>query len=242
MARLESIAMLAELDGAVLVDKPANMASHDVVKVVKQHFNLVKTGHGGTLEPNATGLFILLVGDGTRFASDLMGRDRAFTATIRLGRVTDTQDREGRTLSESPFDGVTRAAFDAALPEFRGDIFQTPPAFSTIKMTGHPGYDIVETPADERTARLVHVYRLAVTEFAPPLVTFDLFCTKGVCVRALAHDLGAVLGCGACLESLRRVKCGPFDVADAISFMDLLKLDAVGFRERVVRPGGVYAQ
>ena len=146
MAKLDSIAMLAELDGAVLVDKPANMASHDVVKVVKQHFNLVKTGHGGTLEPNATGLFILLVGDGTRFASDLMGRDRAFTATIRLGRVTDTQDREGRTFSESPFDGVTRESLEAALPEFRGDIFQTPPAFSTIKMTGHPGYDIVETP------------------------------------------------------------------------------------------------
>ena len=224
MAKLDSIAMLAELDGAVLVDKPANMASHDVMKVVKQHFNLVKTGHGGTLEPNATGLFVLLV------------------ATIRLGRVTDTQDREGRTLSESPFDGVTRESLDAALPEFRGDIFQTPPAFSTIKMTGHPGYDIVETPADERTARLVHVYRLVVTDFAPPLVTFDLFCTKGVCVRALAHDIGAALGCGACLESLRRVKCGPFDVADAISFMDLLKLDAVGFRERVVRPGGVYAQ
>ena len=179
MARLESIAMLAELDGAVLVDKPANMASHDVVKVVKQHFNLVKAGHGGTLEPNATGLFVLLVGDGTRLASDLMGRDRAFTATIRLGRVTDTQDREGRTLSESPV-SVTREALDAALPEFRGDIFQTPPAFSTIKMTGHPGYDIVETPADERAARLVHVYRLAVTDFAPPLVTFDLLCTKGV--------------------------------------------------------------
>ena len=189
MARLESIAMLAELDGAVLVDKPANMASHDVVKAVKQHFNLVKAGHGGTLEPNATGLFILLVGDGTRFAADLMGRDRAFTATVRLGRVTDTQDREGRTLAEASADGVTREALDAVLPEFRGDIFQTPPAFSTIKMTGHPGYDTVETPADERTARLVHVYRLVVTEFAPPLVTFDLFCTKGVCVRALAHDL-----------------------------------------------------
>ena len=125
MARLESIAMLAELDGAVLVDKPANMASHDVVKAVKQHFNLVKVGHGGTLEPNATGLFVLLVGDGTRLAEDLMGRDRAFTATIRLGRVTDTQDREGRTLSESPVT-VTREALDAALPEFRGDTVEHP--------------------------------------------------------------------------------------------------------------------
>ena len=242
MAKLDSIAMLAELDGAVLVDKPANMASHDVVKAVKQHFNLVKVGHGGTLEPNATGLFVLLVGDGTRLSSDLMGRDREYSVTIRLGRVTDTQDREGRTLSESPFDGTTRAALDAALPEFRGDVFQTPPAFSTIKMTGRPGYDIAETPADERKARLVHVYRLAVTDFAPPLVTFDLLCTKGVCVRALAHDLGAALGCGACLESLRRVKCGGLDVADAIGFMDMMKLDAVGFRSRVIRPAGVYAQ
>ena len=233
MARLESIAMLAELDGAVLVDKPANMASHDVVKAVKQHFNLVKVGHGGTLEPNATGLFVLLVGDGTRLASDLMGRDRAFTATIRLGRVTDTQDREGRTLSESPV-SVTREALDAALPEFRGDIFQTPPAFSTIKMTGHPGYDTVETPADERAARLVHVYRLAVTDFAPPRVAFEMSCTKGTVPRVLIHDLGQTLGCGASLDELRRTRCGKFSLDDAIGFMDLLKLDAPGFRARVI--------
>jgi CTP:molybdopterin cytidylyltransferase MocA len=135
---------------------------------------------------------------------------------------------------------VIRRVIDACLE--KGSGVPGIPVTSTIKMTDHPGYDIVETPADERTARLVHVYRLVVTEFAPPLVTFDLLCTKGVCVRALANDIGAALGCGACLESLRRVKCGPLDVANAIGFMDLMKLDAVDFRARVIKPAGVYAQ
>lgn len=240
MANLESIALLAEVDGVLLVDKPANISSHDVVKAVKARFNLVKVGHGGTLEPNATGLLVLLVGDGTKLAGDIMGRDKAYTAKIRLGRVTDTQDREGRTLSEAPFESVTRAVLDAALPEFRGDIFQTPPSFSVIKRSDSPNYDIVATDSEDAKARLVHVYRLAVADFAPPLVTFDLLCTKGVCVRALAHDLGQMLGCGASLEELRRVKCARFSVEDAIGFMDLLKLDAIGFKRRVISMAGAF--
>lgn len=241
MARLESIAMLAELDGVLLVDKPSNMSSHDVVKTVKSRFNLVKVGHGGTLEPNATGLLVLLVGDGTKFSGDIMGRDKAYSATIRLGRVTDTQDHEGRTLAESPFDAVDRERLDAVLPEFRGDIFQTPPPFTVIKRPDMPTYGIVPTDAEDAKARLVHVYRLAVTEFAPPFVSFDLICTKGVCVRALAHDLGQALGCGASLESLRRTKVAKFSVDNAIGFMDLLKLDAVGFKNRVIPMAGALA-
>lgn len=240
MAHLESIAMLAELDGVLLVDKPANISSHDVVKAVKSHFNLVKIGHGGTLEPNATGLLVLLVGDATRLSAEIMGRDRAYAATVRLGRVTDTQDRDGRTLSESAV-ALDRAALDAALPEFRGDIFQTPPPFSVIKRADAATYDIVATDPAESQARLVHVYRLAVTDFAPPLVSFDLLCTKGVCARALAHDLGQMLGCGASLESLRRTKCANFSLDAAIGFMDLLRLDAVGFRDRVIPMAGALA-
>ena len=241
MARLDSIAMLAALDGLLLVDKPSNISTHDVVKAVKSRFNLVKVGHGGTLEPNATGLVVLLVGDGTKFSNDLMGRDRAYTATFRLGRVTDTQDREGRTLEERPFDAVTRERLDAVLPEFRGDIFQTPPPFSVIKRPDTPTYGIVPTDPAERTTRLVHVYRLAVTAFAPPLVTVEFVCTKGVSARALAHDLGQSLGCGASLESLRRTRVAKFDVADAIGLLDLLKLDAVGFRDRVIPMAGAFA-
>jgi len=241
MARLDSIAMLAELDGLLLVDKPANISTHDVVKTVKQRFNLVKMGHGGTLEPNATGLVVLLVGDATKFSGDLMGRDRAYAATVRLGRVTDTQDREGNVLSESPCDAVTRERLDAALPEFRGDIFQTPPPFSVMKRPDAPSYGIVPTDPEDAKQRLVHVYRLSPTAFAPPLVTFDLVCTKGVCVRALAHDLGRALGCGASLEELRRTKLAKFSVDDAIGLMDLLKLDAVGFKARVIPMAGALA-
>ena len=236
MANLDSIAQLAELDGVLLVDKPANISTHDVVKAVRQHFNLVKTGHGGTLDPNATGLVVILVGNGTRLSADLMGRDRTYSATIRLGRATNTFDKDGETVEEHPFADITRERVEAAVRrEFIGDSFQKPTAFSVVKMPAHAGYDIVRTAEEsERIEHMVHVFRMAVTDFAPPLVSFDLSCTKGTQPRVLAHDLGQVLGCGACLEELRRTRCGQFSLDGAIGFMDLLKLDAVGFRRRVV--------
>ena len=236
MANLDSIAQLAELDGVLLVDKPANIASHDVVKAVKQRFNLVKVGHGGTLDPNATGLFVVLVGNATRLSTDLMGRDRTYAAALRLGRATNTGDSDGETLAEKPFDAVTREQVEAVVRrDFIGDSFQKPPAFSVVKMPAHATYDIVRTAEkDARTEHLVHVFRLAVTAFAPPRVAFELSCTKGLQPRVLVHDLGQALGCGACLEELRRTRCGQFSLDDAIGFMDLLKLDAVAFRRRVI--------
>lgn len=241
MANLDSMAMLAAVDGILLVDKPAQISSHDVLKAVKTRFNLVKIGHGGTLEPNATGLLVLLVGDATCVANEVMGGDRAYAATMRLGRITNTHDAEGETLEERPFANVDRAAFDAALPEFRGDVFQTPPPFSVIKRADTAAYGIVPTDPEEAKARLVHVYRLAVTEFAPPLVGLDLMCTKGVSVRALVHDLGQQLGCGASLESLRRTRCAGFKLEDAIGFMELLKLDPVEFKHRLRPTAGAFA-
>ena len=236
MANLDSIARLAELDGVLLVDKPTNISSHDVVKAVKQYFNLVKVGHGGTLDPNATGLLVLLVGDATRLSADLMGRDRTYSGVIRLGRTTNTFDHEGETVAEKPFDAVTREQFDELVRrDFLGDSFQKPPAFSVIKMPAHPSYDIVRTAEEsERTEHLVHVYRLAVTDFAPPRVAFEMSCTKGTVPRVLIHDLGQTLGCGASLDELRRTRCGKFSLDDAIGFMDLLKLDAPSFRSRVI--------
>ena len=236
MANLDSIARLAELDGVLLVDKPTNISSHDVVKAVKQYFNLVKVGHGGTLDPNATGLLVLLVGDATRLSADLMGRDRTYSGVMRLGRATNTFDREGETVAEKPFDGVTRERFDEIVRrDFLGDSFQKPPAFSVIKMPAHPTYDIVRTADEsERTEHLVHVYRLAVTDFAPPRVAFEMSCTKGTVPRVIVHDIGHALGCGASLDELRRTRCGKFSLDDAIGFMDLLRLDAPGFRARVI--------
>lgn len=233
MANLASISMLAEVDGAVLVDKPAGLAAHDVERAVKAHFNLVKTAHGAMLDPGASGLFVLLLGDGTKLAESLLGADSAYVGRMRLGRETDTCDAHGNVLAEKDCSGVTRERLDAALKDFRGDIYQTSPAFSAVRIAGRPNWEIVKTDKGGGE-RLVHVYRLTATAFEPPFVSFELSCTKGVSARALAHDLGQALGCGASLEELRRVKCGKFKVEDATPFMDLVQLDAVAFKSRVI--------
>ena len=233
MANLTSIAMLANVDGALLVDKPAGLAAHDVERAIKAHFNLVKIAHGATLDPGASGLFVILLGDGTRLAENMLGADSAYTGRLRLGCETDTGDARGNVLSEKDFSGVTRERLDAVLKDFRGDIYQTPPAFSAVRIAGRPNWEIVPTGKDGGE-RLVHVYKLAVTAFEPPFVSFELSCTKGVSARSLASDIGKALGCGASLEELRRVKCGRFSVEDAVPFMDLVQLDAVAFKSRVI--------
>ena len=235
MANLANIAMLAELDGAILVDKPAGISAHDVMKAVKTRFNLVKVGHGGTLDVTATGLFVLLLGDATRFSSDLMGGDRTYTATLTLGRETDTGDRAGNTLAEKPCTDITREQLDAALKELRGDIYQSPPEFSAVKIPGKTGYEIVRTAeGDELRERLVHVYRYEVTSFVAPAVSLSLAVAKGVSVRALARDLGRALGCGACVEDCRLTKCGIHSVADAVPFMKLMELHPADFAARLI--------
>ncbi len=227
--------MLAELSGAVLVDKPAGISAHDVMKAVKTHFNLVKVGHGGTLDVPASGLFVLLLGDATRYSNDLMGGDRVYSATLTLGCDTDTGDRMGHVLGETPCADLARERFDAALKELRGDIYQAPPAFSAIKIPGKPGYEIVRTAdGEDLRERLVHVYRYDVQAFAPPAVTLSLKVTKGVSLRALARDLGRLLGCGACIAESRRTQCGSHSVDDALPFMKLIDLHPVDFAERLI--------
>ena len=235
MANLASIAMLAELDGLLLVDKPAGISAHEVMKAVKTRFNLVKVGHGGTLDVTASGLFVLLLGNATRFSNALMNGDRAYKVVIRLGRETDTNDRAGRLVAERPFSEVSPKALEAALGEFRGDIYQSPPAFSAVKIPGAEGYEIVQTPEDEaKRERMVHIYRLAVTDIDLPIVEMDVSCTKGASVRSLVGALGRSLGCGAVLDDCRRVSAGRHRLEDALPFMDILKLDAVDFKRRVI--------
>lgn len=222
MANLATIASLAELNGVLLVDKPAGVAVHDVVRTVKAKFNLVKLGHGGTIPPNASGLAILLLGDAARMGEDQMGRDMEWSGAIRLGRVTKTFDAQGEVVSEKPFNAVSREVFDKALNEFRGDIFQRAPQYQIAVIHGKTGYETVEKKG-ERAERLHHVYRMEVLSFEPPLVSLKIRSTKGFSLRAFANDLGAALGCGAIVEEARCLKKGSFAVEDAIGFMDLLK-------------------
>ena len=242
MANIANIAMMAELDGAILVDKPVGMSSHDLMKAVKTGFNLVKVGHGGTLDVTASGLFVLLIGDAARFSNDIMCGDRAYDVRLVLGRETDTGDRAGNVLKDSGCEDLTRERFDATLREYRGDVFQSPPEFSAVKIAGKSGYEIVRTAeGDGLRAKLVHVYRYDIHEFAPPMVFLSMVATKGVSVRALARDIGREIGCGAYVEDCRRTRCGRLSVADAIPFVKLMELHPADLAASIIPKNRIFA-
>ena len=217
MANLTQLKMLEELNGFLLVDKPAGIAFSTVVKTVKRKFNLVKVGHGGSLDTMASGLLILLINDANKFVGDVMGADRAYTGVLRLGRTTDTGDIYGR-----PTEPPTQVP---PLSEFKGDIFQAEPRYCSVRREGAADYEIADT--GEHTQFLGHVYRLEVGQAegaeGAQRATFELKASKSIIVRALANDMGA------CLESLRRTQIGRFDVADAIPFDKLLEIELKDF-------------
>ena len=217
MANLTQLKMLEGLDGFLLVDKPVGIAFSTVVKTVKRKFNLVKVGHGGTLDAQASGLFILLIGDANKFVGDVMGADREYTGTLKRGETTDTGDAWGR-----PIPLPTRLA---TLDDLKGDVFQVEPKFCAIRKEGTAEYEVVDT--GEHKQFLAHVYRFAI-EGAGQDVPFSLRASKGVIVRALAQDMGATL------TSLRRTKIGKFDVADAIPFDKLLTIEMKDFASCVM--------
>ena len=214
MANLTQLKMLEGLDGFLLVDKPVGIAFSTVVKTVKRKFNLVKVGHGGSLDAQASGLFILLIGDANKFVGDVMGADREYTGTLKRGETTDTGDAWGRPIPlPSPL---------ATLDDLKGDVFQVEPKFCAIRKEGTAEYEVVDT--GEHKQFLAHVYRFDVKDDG----AFELKASKGVIVRALAQDMGATL------TSLRRTKIGKFDVADAISFDKLLETEMKDFASCVV--------
>lgn len=228
-------------DGVLLVDKPAGMTSSDVVVAVRKMFRLKKVGHGGTLDPGATGLLPILVGRGTRLSQAVMGGDKIYEGTLRLGAATNTQDADGEIVSTGDFSGVTREALEALLAsDFTGDVFQVPPMVSAIKVDGVPLYKMARKGEEvAREPRLVHVWWIRILDFALPDVRFSVKCSKGFYVRTLCHDVGAALGCGGHLAGLRRVRTGAFDVSAAISFEDLKKLPRDQLKSRILPLGTV---
>ncbi|MCL2103726.1 MAG: tRNA pseudouridine(55) synthase TruB [Kiritimatiellaeota bacterium] len=221
--------------GILLVDKPPGPTSHDVVHKIRKTFRIEKVGHGGTLDPNATGLLIILLGKGTKFSDAIMGSDKSYEGIMRLGRITRTQDCDGETIEERPFDAVTREQTLAEMAKLEGDLYQTPPMVSAVKVEGVPLYKLARKGQEvERKQRFVHVYRYEMLDWAPPLVSIAVDCSKGTYVRTLAHDVGQALGCGACLDSLRRTKSGAFSVSDALPFDDILALTPPQLAERVI--------
>jgi tRNA pseudouridine55 synthase len=212
------------LDGALLIDKPVGPTSHDVVDGIRRRFRIKKVGHCGTLDPNATGLLVLLLGRATKLSDRLMAEDKVYEGTAKLGESTDSHDAEGELVASLPVPPLTLDELNEAAAAFVGDHWQTPPMVSAIKKDGVPLYKLARKGIEvERKPRLVHIYAFRFSAYQEPVGQFRVACTKGTYVRTLIHDLGQKIGCGAHLAGLRRVASGRFDVANAVRFEEVLK-------------------
>ena len=223
------------LDGAVLIDKPAGPTSHDVVDAIRRRFQIKKVGHCGTLDPNATGLLIIVLGRGTKLSEKLMGDDKVYEGAIKFGETTDSYDADGEITASLPVPLLTLDQLNEEAAKFIGDLMQIPPMVSAIKKNGVPLYKLARKGIEiEREPRLVHIYNFRFTNYDPPLGQFKIASTKGTYVRSIAHDLGQKLGCGAHLATLRRSVSGKFDVADATTLDAVLKLTTAELEKKVI--------
>jgi tRNA pseudouridine55 synthase len=224
-----------DLDGILLVDKPTDHTSHDVVARLRGKLKMKRIGHAGTLDPMATGLLIILLGKATSASQYLMSLDKEYEGTVELGKVTNTQDAEGEVMETRPVPAFTEAELRAAIGGFLGDQYQTPPMFSAIKIDGVPLYKSARKGEDvEREPRFIRVASWEITKFGVPRFDFRLRCTKGTYVRTLAHDLGAKLGCGGHLAALRRTATDKFNVAQALTLDQIFALSLPEIEQRLI--------
>src|SRR5216110_3651138 len=223
------------LDGALLVDKPVGPTSHDVVDAVRRRFQIKKVGHCGTLDPNATGLLIVVLGRGTKLSEKLMTADKVYEGAIKLGETTDSYDADGELTASLPVPPLTLDQLNETAATFVGDLMQLPPMVSAVKKDGVPLYKLARKGIEvERKERLVHIYIFRFTGYQEPIGQVRVACTKGTYVRTLAHDFGQKIGCGGHLATLRRITSGKFGVADALPLDQVLALSTTELERRVI--------
>ncbi|MBI2866290.1 MAG: tRNA pseudouridine(55) synthase TruB [Chloroflexi bacterium] len=209
------------MDGFLNLWKPPGITSFQVVRRVRHVTGQRRAGHGGTLDPGAEGVLPVALGQATRALEYLHLQGKVYRAGIFLGASTDTYDASGRVTGVHPL-AASREVVEAALGRFRGEVWQRPPPYSALKQGGEPLYRRVRRgEVVSPRARRVHFYRLEMAEWQPPLVTLDVECGAGTYIRSLAHDLGEVLGCGAHLGWLKRLRVGPFAATDSVSLAAL---------------------
>jgi tRNA pseudouridine55 synthase len=214
-------------EGILLIDKPKGITSHDIVDRVRHKLHMKRVGHAGTLDPMATGLVIILVGKATKVSQYLMGLDKTYEGTIKLGQSTNTHDAEGVVTQERPVPPLTEDEVKAFLKGFEGDQYQTPPMFSAKKKEGVPLYKLARKGKEvEREARVIHVSSFKLDAWrAPDQLDFTIDCTKGTYVRTLANDLGEKIGCGAHLTALNRTDIEKFRIEDSVPLAEFENLD-----------------
>ncbi|WP_186161515.1 tRNA pseudouridine(55) synthase TruB [Burkholderia gladioli] len=223
------------LDGVLLLDKPIGLSSNDALIRAKRLYLAKKAGHTGTLDPLASGLLPLCFGEATKFSQDLLEADKTYEATMRLGIRTTTGDAEGEAIETREVQ-ADRAAIEAVLPRFLGEIVQVPPMYSALKRDGKPLYEYARAGQTvEREGRQVTIHLLELLDCALPDVSFRVTCSKGTYVRTLAEDIGEALGCGAHLVALRRTSVGALTLEHAVT-LDALSDAEAAERDRWLQP------
>ncbi|OGV31722.1 MAG: tRNA pseudouridine(55) synthase TruB [Lentisphaerae bacterium GWF2_45_14] len=204
--------------GVLLVDKPKEWTSFDVVNFVRSRFNIPKTGHCGTLDPAATGLLVLVLGRFTKLSQKFSGEDKVYDASILLGTETDSQDMDGKIIRTADPSGVTEKQLRDTFNEFIGEQQQIPPMVSAVKIDGKKLYELARKGEEiERDPKDITIYSLDVKSVNLPYADFSVHCSKGTYIRTLCSDIGSRLGCGAVLNGLKRTSSGSFMLSDAVS-------------------------
>jgi tRNA pseudouridine55 synthase len=215
--------MSIRIDGVVLLDKPAGMSSQGAVTAVKRAFNADKAGHTGTLDPMATGLLPICLGEATKYSQDLLEADKSYIAKVKFGSRTDTGDAEGQIIEVLPLPAFAdefaiKVALDALLPKFTGPITQVPPMYSALKRDGKPLYEYARAGIElERVPREITIHAIRWTNIHWPEATLEVSCSKGTYIRVLAEDIGNTLGCGAHLVGLRRTEVGHLNLEQSFT-------------------------
>lgn len=210
------------MDGILNINKPSGKTSFSIVYTVRRLIQERRVGHAGTLDPMASGVLPICLGRGTRVVEFLQDAGKVYRAQIGLGVTTDTYDATGKVIQQGDCTSISREQVEQALNSFRGLIWQTPPMYSALKHQGKRLYQLARAGiVVKRESRRVRIHRLELINFKPPLVTVEIECGKGTYIRSLAHDLGELLGCGAHLKELVRLRYGPFNMEEAVSLPQL---------------------
>ena len=214
------------MNGIVIVDKPAGWTSQDVTARLRRVFSTRRIGHGGTLDPMATGVLPVFVGRATRGVEFFEHAEKTYETVLRLGLTTDTEDITGEKLEERAV-SFTSERLEEVLEAFRGDILQVPPMYSALKVNGQKLYDLARQGKEvERKSRTITIFKLECLDFSGTTARILVHCSKGTYIRTLCKDIGQALGCGGCMAALRRVQAGEYTLSQAVSLQTLVESES----------------
>lgn len=220
------------MDGILNIYKPSGPSSHDIVAKIRKITGIKKVGHAGTLDPFAQGVLIILIGSATKLQSKFMNMDKTYVATLELGAISDTYDKTGRIKKTKGTKGITKRKLKGVLRDFIGEIKQTPPAYSAIKIKGKKAYQLARRGEKVKLKpRKVKIYNIKVLDYKYPRLKIEVRCSKGTYIRSLANDIGQKLSTGAYLEKLIRAEIGDFNIKNSVK---LDKLNSRNWTKKII--------